>query len=161
MCLAGCAQPVIGVGAVVFDSQGRVLLVRRAQPPNVGLWSVPGGRLGPGESLVECCRREVLEETGIEVEPGPLIAIADRAGDGFRYIIIDFAATLKATAQEDPVAATDVSDARWVEPAELGRYVLVEDLAAVISAALACLNDGTGFRVVAESGSLFLPAVPR
>lgn len=161
MRLAGSAQPAIGVGAIVFDSQGRVLLVRRGQPPNKGLWSVPGGRLEPGESLIECCRREVLEETGMEIEPGPMVAVADRSGEGFRYVIVDFAASLKSPAGAEPVAATDVSDARWVELAELGDYALVEGLAAAISAALASLDGGPGLCDVEGAGSLFLPVAPR
>jgi ADP-ribose pyrophosphatase YjhB (NUDIX family) len=66
--------PIVGVGAVVFDREGRVLLVERGKPPGVGLWSLPGGRLEPRETLVQAVAREVREETGLVVEVGTLSA---------------------------------------------------------------------------------------
>ncbi|MEM3380532.1 MAG: NUDIX hydrolase, partial [Fervidicoccaceae archaeon] len=59
----------IGVGAVVFDSRGRILLVRRGYPPQKGKWAIPGGHLEFGETIFEGARRELLEETGLEGEP--------------------------------------------------------------------------------------------
>ena len=152
-------HPEIGVGAIVFDHRGRVLLIRRGQPPKAGLWSVPGGRLEPGESLAQCCRREALEETGIEVEPGAIVAVADREAEGFRYVIIDFAANLISATVAEPRAATDVSEARWVALPDLSGYALVEGLAAAIAAARASRDAGfqTGLRYSENDGCLFLP----
>ncbi|MEM0047234.1 MAG: NUDIX hydrolase, partial [Fervidicoccaceae archaeon] len=62
-------RPYIGVGAVVFDSRGRILLVRRGYPPQKGKWAIPGGHLELGETIFEGARRELLEETGLEGEP--------------------------------------------------------------------------------------------
>src|SRR4030095_13285466 len=62
--------PIVAVGAFVFDVESRVLLVERGQPPGVGLWTVPGGKLDPGETLVRAVSREVREETGLTVEVG-------------------------------------------------------------------------------------------
>lgn len=152
-------EPAIGVGAIVFDPSGRVLLVRRARPPKLGLWSAPGGRLEPGETLADCCRREVLEETGITIEPGPIVAVADRVSEGFHYIIFDFAAALACAGVPEPIPASDVSEARWVGPAELLAYTLVEGLAVVIEAVRASLETGAalGLSDVDGDSRLFVP----
>ncbi|MGZ8250038.1 NUDIX hydrolase, partial [Methylomagnum sp.] len=126
------AAPAVGVGAVVFDPAGRVLLVCRGRPPKVGWWTVPGGRLEPGEALADACRREVREETGLDIEPGPIIAVAERQAEGFHYVIVDFAARLKPGQPLQPIPATDASDARWVALAELAAYPLVEGLPAAL-----------------------------
>jgi ADP-ribose pyrophosphatase YjhB (NUDIX family) len=69
--------PIIGVGAVLFDGD-RVLLVKRAHPPMLGEWSLPGGALELGETLAAGCAREVLEETGLRVDVISLIELVDR-----------------------------------------------------------------------------------
>jgi len=61
--------PKVGVGCLVLDEQGKVLLVRRAYPPGAGKWSIPGGHVELGEDLVEAATRELKEETGVEAEP--------------------------------------------------------------------------------------------
>ena len=152
----GAAKPAVGVGGVVFDAQGRVLLVRRARPPQAGLWHIPGGRLEVGETLAECCRREVLEETGIEVRPGPIVAVADRAIEGFHYIIIDFLAERVQPDGGDPQPSSDASDARWVHPDELSTYPLVKGLREVIAAAHAGMAAGEGAGLAAASDCSWL-----
>ncbi|MDD1611691.1 MAG: NUDIX domain-containing protein, partial [Methylococcaceae bacterium] len=67
-------EPMIGVGGLLFNRQHQVLLINRDKPPAQGLWSVPGGRLEAGESLIECCRREMQEETGLDVEVLSIVA---------------------------------------------------------------------------------------
>ena len=126
------STPAIGVGGLIFDDAGRVLLVCRKHPPQAGLWHIPGGRLEPGETLTECCRREVLEETGIEVIPSKIVAVADRKIEGFHYIIIDFLAKLTAASPREPHPSTDAADACWVRPDDLTEYPLVTGLEAVI-----------------------------
>ena len=106
------------VGAVVFDDSGRLLLVKRANPPSQGLWSIPGGRVEPGESAEIAVVREVLEETGLSVtivrEVGTVVR--DAPGGG-RYVIRDFLAT--APAGGPLVAGDDADDARFFMVPEL------------------------------------------
>jgi ADP-ribose pyrophosphatase len=109
------------VGAVVFH-KGSVLLVRRKNPPARGKWSVPGGKVRPGETLAGAAQRETLEETGILVEPGPPVHVFDvihRRPDGslrFHYIIVDL---LAARAGGTLKAGDDAEDARWVPVEDL------------------------------------------
>lgn len=126
-------RPAVGVGAVVFDQMGRVLLVRRGKAPRQGLWSLPGGCLENGETMPDCCRREILEETGIGIEPGPIVAVVQRIAEGFHYLIIDFLARPSPRGPAaDPVPASDASAARWVELDRLTDYHLVEGVDRVI-----------------------------
>jgi mutator protein MutT len=99
-------QPVNCAGAVVRDADGRLLLVRRANEPSRGLWSLPGGRIEPGETAAAAAVREVREETGLDVAVGePLCRV--RIGS---YVVVDFAATVVGGAL---AAGDDASDARW------------------------------------------------
>jgi 8-oxo-dGTP diphosphatase len=93
-------------GAVVRDEAGRLLLVRRGRPPAAGLWSLPGGRIEPGETAAEAAAREVLEETGLRVSVGRLLASV-QIGD---YLVHDFAATVVGGSLH---AGDDASDVRW------------------------------------------------
>ena len=70
-------RPVVGVGAVILDDD-RVVLVKRAHPPLQGEWSLPGGVVELGETLRDAVAREVLEETGLDVEVGALVEVVDR-----------------------------------------------------------------------------------
>lgn len=102
--------PQLAVGVVVVDS-GKLLMVRRAREPGTGLWSVPGGRVEPGEHLNVAAAREVREETGLTVEIGRLLGILEVVGDP-HYVILDFTASL--TEAREPVAGDDVTEVRWV-----------------------------------------------
>jgi ADP-ribose pyrophosphatase YjhB (NUDIX family) len=99
-------------GAVVRDGEGRLLLVRRANEPSRGLWSLPGGRIEPGESAPAAAAREVLEETGLTVEVGALLCRVDLGP----YVVDDFAATVVGGTL---VAGDDALDARWCAPDEV------------------------------------------
>ena len=70
------------VGAIVRDGAGRLLLIKRGHDPEAGFWSLPGGRIEPGESDTEALVREMREETGLTVRPGPLIGAVQRPGPG-------------------------------------------------------------------------------
>lgn len=112
-------SPLVGVGAVVVHD-GRVLLVRRGREPLKGHWTLPGGVLEVGESLVEGVAREVLEETGLTVEPIELVELLDRIyrEDGrvrYHYVIADYLCRLTDGRLQ---AASDADEARWVERAE-------------------------------------------
>lgn len=107
----------------------------KSQPAASRALAYPGGRLEPGESLANCCRREIREETGLLVRPGPIVAMADRRIEGFHYIILDFLAELLPESPSDPVHASDAGDARWVDPDALRHHELVEGLAEIIARA--------------------------
>ena len=120
------------VGAVVHDPAGRLLLIRRGHPPMEGLWSLPGGRVEPGEADAEAVVRELREETGLEVVPGALIGSVIRSGPhGVSYDIHDYAATVTGGV---PRAGDDAAEVRWVTEPQLRALPttpgLVETLAA-------------------------------
>lgn len=125
-------QPAIGIGGVVFNRHSQVLLVQRDQPPAQGLWSIPGGRQEPGESMVETCMREIKEETGLNIEVRQIVAVVERRIENFHYVIIDFLAQLTDQDRDFPVAQSDVAEARWVDIENLADYSLVEGLAEII-----------------------------
>jgi ADP-ribose pyrophosphatase YjhB (NUDIX family) len=105
------------VGALVYDDAGRILLVRRAAPPAQGLWSVPGGRVEPGEDGEQAVVREVAEETGLEVVADRLVGSVVRdAPDGAIYVIADYACH---TVGGSLSAGDDASDAGWFSAADL------------------------------------------
>ncbi len=114
-------SPVIGVGAVILDGE-RVLLIRRGHEPMKGQWSIPGGALEVGESLLDGVVREVREETGLEVEPIRLIEVLDRIVRDddervrFHYVLIDYLCRVTGGAL---CCATDATEARWASVKEL------------------------------------------
>jgi 8-oxo-dGTP diphosphatase len=104
-------------GAIVRDSAGRLLVVKRGREPGRGLWSVPGGRVEPGETGAAAAAREVREETGLVVRVDRLVGAVDRPGPGgVTYRIDDFACTVTGG---DLRPGDDAADARWVTDAEL------------------------------------------
>ena len=118
------------VGAVVRDEQGRLLLVRRANEPGRGLWSIPGGRVDPGETAEEAVVREVAEETGLAVVVSDLAGVVERpAPGGGVYVIEDYVARLAPGV--DPaslLAGDDASAAAWMPVDELDGLPCVEGL---------------------------------
>lgn len=125
-------RPAIGVSALIFDEQDRILLIKRGHPPAQGQWSVPGGKLEPGESLVQACQREVLEETGLSIELGPLVAVVERVFDDYHYVILDYLATPALDSIQRPAPGGDVDAAAWVRQANLDEYDLTEGLQVII-----------------------------
>lgn len=118
--------PQVCVGAIAVDAD-RLLLVRRGHGPAAGEWSVPGGRVEPGELLAEAVVRELLEETGVEAVCGELVGWVERFDDDLHYVILDFrVALLEATA---PVAGDDAAEALWVPLADVADLNLVAGLA--------------------------------
>jgi ADP-ribose pyrophosphatase YjhB (NUDIX family) len=105
----------------------RILLIKRGREPGQGSWSVPGGRVEPGETLAQAVVRELYEETGLAGECGSLIGWAERIGPLFHYVILDFAVSVLDPA--GPVAGDDAADARWVPLGEVDDLDLAEGLA--------------------------------
>jgi len=126
--------PLVGVGAIVFDAEGRVLLVERGKPPGVGLWSVPGGKLEPRETLAQAVAREVREETGLIVEVGTLACVLERMADDYHFVILDYFARVVGGKL---AAASDARGAQFVDADQLRTLPLTEGLADVLARARA------------------------
>jgi ADP-ribose pyrophosphatase YjhB (NUDIX family) len=109
------------VGGIVLDGDGRLLLVLRGRAPSAGTWSIPGGRVEAGESDPEATAREVLEETGVRVEVGPLAGEVERDGlSGDVYVIRDYLCRPVSGIDTSPVrAGDDAADAAWFTPEEM------------------------------------------
>lgn len=119
------------VGAVVKDGGGRLLLIKRGHEPGKGLWSLPGGRIESGETDAEALVREMLEETGLTVEPGRLLGRVRRPGMAGDVIDIrDYAATVTGGTLR---AGDDAADARWVGAEELGALAVTDGLVDVLT----------------------------
>lgn len=127
-------RPVVGVGGVVI-SGGRTLLIRRGGPPLEGQWSIPGGMLEVGETLLEGVRRELAEETGIEVRVLDLIEVFERInldGSGkarYHFVVLDY---LCEAIRGEARAGSDVTDVAWAAPEELQKFSLTETATRVI-----------------------------
>ena len=117
--------PELCVGAVVVRP-GAILLIRRGSPPGEGLWSVPGGRVQRGESLVDAVRRELQEETGLDGEVGDAVGWTELIGRRRHYVIVDYRVTVVPDAL--PTAGSDAADAAWVAFDDLENWDLVDGL---------------------------------
>ena len=131
-------RPIVGIGAAIVDG-GRVVLIRRRYEPLAGQWSLPGGTLELGETLAAAVRREMLEETGLDVEVGPVVDVFDRIlldpEDRvlYHFVLVDYlcrpvGGTLRA--------GSDVSDAVFAERAALAGYGLTSKALAIATRAL-------------------------
>ena len=127
-------RPIIGVGALIVE-RGRVLLVRRATEPLKGEWSVPGGMLELGEKLRDGVRREVLEETGLDVEPREVLDVFDSIFQDeqgrlqYHYVLIDYLCRCVAG---EAKAGSDVSEVRWIPEDELTMMRLRDSIEQVV-----------------------------
>jgi 8-oxo-dGTP diphosphatase len=120
------------VGAVIKDRDGRLLLIKRGHEPGAGLWSLPGGRIEPGETHQQAVAREILEETGLRVECRRLLGTAELPGpDGAVIHVSDY---LAEVTDGELAAGDDAADARWVGAAELDGLPLTKDLAGYLTA---------------------------
>jgi ADP-ribose pyrophosphatase YjhB (NUDIX family) len=126
-------HPLVGVGGVVIH-RNRVLLVRRGGEPLKGEWSIPGGLVELGEGLEDSVRRELKEETGLDVEPVAILETFDRIFREdrrvrYHFVIVDFACRLKGGRLHP---ASDVLEARWARREDLPQYHLTEKATSVI-----------------------------
>jgi 8-oxo-dGTP diphosphatase len=136
-------RPVPAAGVICLKGR-EVLLIRRGQPPRLGEWSLPGGRVEWDESAAQCALRELREETGVEAELLGLIDVVDGRfkGEGDQperhYILIDYAARWLSG---DPVAGDDAADARFFPFEEALSLVDWDETRRVITEALVRFAD--------------------
>jgi 8-oxo-dGTP diphosphatase len=130
-------RPLVGVGAILFR-RDRILMAQRGKPPLKGWWSLPGGALELGESLEDAVCREVLEETGLVVEPVKLFEVFERiirdetGAPEYHYVLIDYVCRVKGGTlfPGDDVCAVD-----WVRRRDLASLPITEGTLAVIERA--------------------------
>lgn len=134
-------RPFLAVSAAIFRN-GKVLVVRRARKPALNLYTLPGGAVEAGETLVEAAIREVREETSLSIEPVALaghreVIARDDAGKVERhFVILSFASRWLAG---EPVLSDELDDSRWVDPSELGNYRTTDGLAEIVTTAATLL----------------------
>ncbi len=139
------ARPLVGVGAVVWNGRA-LLLARRGRPPAQGSWALPGGLIELGETAEAALAREVREECGVEVRPGPILGLfqpLERDADGrirYQYVVIDF---LAYYVSGDLAVGDDAADARWVAPEDLDQYELLPVARNFIERALSLIQGRT------------------
>ncbi|MEL7108951.1 MAG: NUDIX hydrolase [Pseudomonadota bacterium] len=140
-------RPVAAVGVVCFRGD-QVLLIQRGTPPRRGEWSLPGGRIEPGEPVKTAALRELKEETGVDAELIGLIDVVDaifenRTGDLItrHYLLIDYVAEWLGG---EPVAGDDAAQARFFHQSELASLNLWDETLRVINAATALIKKVRG-----------------
>jgi 8-oxo-dGTP diphosphatase len=130
-------RPLVGVGGVVIRDE-RALLIRRGSAPLEGEWSIPGGMLEIGETILEGVRRELLEETAIEVKVLDLIEVFERLTRDdtgklkYHFVILDY---LCEAVNGEARAGSDVTDVAWARESELNEYSLTPTATRVIQKA--------------------------
>lgn len=134
-------RPFLAVSAAIFRN-GKVLVVRRARKPALNLYTLPGGAVEAGETLVEAAIREVREETSLSIEPVALaghreVIARDDAGKVERHFVIMCFASRWLSGE--PVLSDELDDSRWVDPSELGNYRTTDGLAEIVTTAATLL----------------------
>lgn len=131
--------PVPAVGVVCLRGE-EVLLIRRGRPPKQGEWSLPGGRIEPGERAIDAALRELHEETGVEAEITGLVDVVDGLFPeaGRHYVLIDYAARWRSG---EPVAGDDAMEARFVALDRVGDLIDWHETRRVIAMAVAARAD--------------------
>ena len=130
-------RPLVGVGALIFDS-GRILMAQRGKEPLKGWWSLPGGALECGELLADAVRREVREETGLEIEPLRVFEIFERimrdssGAPEYHYVLIDYVCRITGGTLR---AGDDVCRVEWTERGALANLAITEGTLGVIERA--------------------------
>ena len=135
------ARPIVGVGAVILtDGPVGVVLIKRRYQPLAGRWSLPGGTVEVGETLEAALVREIKEETGLDIDVGPVVEVFDRilrdehGRVQFHFVLVDYLCRATGGALQH---GSDVDDAIVADPASLAAFNLTEKALAVIERALA------------------------
>lgn len=132
--------PIVGAGVVVFDENGRVLLVQRGRPPRAGQWGIPGGMLELGERLIDAAAREVREECSVEIAIGGVAGVFEpvtRDEEGrieYHYVVVDFWAS---HVSGEARAGDDAAGIAWATMEKLDEYALMPDSLLVVRDAYA------------------------
>lgn len=127
-------HPLLGVGALIFQ-RDRILMVERGGEPLKGWWSIPGGLVETGELLEDAIRREVREETGLEIKPAGMLQIFERimrdpgGAAEYHYVLVDYVCRVRGGTL---CAGDDVSRAEWVRRPDLKKLQITEGTLAVI-----------------------------
>lgn len=137
-------RPIVGVGAVILVD-GQVVLIKRRYEPLAGQWSLPGGTLQVGETLEAGTAREILEETGLVVDVGPVIEVFDRIlvdpdqRVRYHFVLIDYLCRpIGGTLQH----GSDVDDVTLADPEDLAPFALTAKATAIIRRALELITLG-------------------
>ncbi len=126
------AHPLVGVGALIVDREGRALMIKRKFEPNRGRWSLPGGLLETGETLEEAVRREVREELGVKVKIEELLQVSEeiiRDGKGktrFHFVLVDYLAKFDGSRAKITLNEESESFA-WFQPREVEAMDVTEN----------------------------------
>ncbi len=107
--------PALTTDCVILDAKGRVLLIRRGNPPYKGEYALPGGFVDVGETVENACRREVKEEVGLDVPDLTLIGVFSDPNRDPRGHTVSAAYLAKLTEAAVPVAGDDAAEAEWIE----------------------------------------------
>jgi mutator protein MutT len=138
-------QIVVAAGAVAVDGEGRVLLVRRGHAPSVGEWTLPGGRVEPGETPEAAIVRELREETALAGRVLAALGVVTLAREGTTYVIHEYLVGVEGTGA---TAGDDAAELRWVGPEDidgaLDALAMRADAARVIHDGLRVLRGGEG-----------------
>jgi 8-oxo-dGTP diphosphatase len=130
-------HPILAVSAAIIRD-GKVLVVRRSRKPALGIYTLPGGGVETGETLVQAVTREVREETSLEIAPVALAGHREaimrdpQGGVERHFVILCFAARWLAG---EPKLNEELDDARWLDPADLPALRTTEGLAEIVAAA--------------------------
>lgn len=131
-------RPVVAISAAIVV-EDRVLLIRRGREPGMGLWTLPGGSVEPGETMDAALRREVREELALDIEPIGLVDAREiiRRGAGgaleYHYVVLAFAARLLGG---EITPSGEVSEIRWAVPADLMGLHTTEGLSGILAGAI-------------------------